>query len=482
MARLGWRGVGWLVGYAVALGFTHALVIAPAFGYMGYENVPPNIFLAIVLVPTYVLCARRLPSSWERPSTVIYWMLFLLVVAPVHVIPVFTSQLTAKVLLMVGAVVAAFWLLGYIYSVRIPAPHYRRPSPRVYWLAFALLWVALVGVVVSYYGLQLRFVALSEIYDVRDTYRDSFEYVPRAARYAITWLGNAIAPIAIGRGLITRRWLWVVFGVLTELFLVSITGFKQMLFASALVAAVVILVRVTDPKRIGGRVAVLVTTGVVVLTMVDFFRGTASLTTIAVRRLVLTAGMNTKYYFDFFTDHPFAFLGHGLFKRWVEYPYHLSPPFLIGEVYFGDANLSANANVWADAYANFGLVGVLGYTVVLAAALLFVDTVAQGVTKGLAIAGLAQSAFSLSNTALPTVFLTHGMLLAIFLVAFMPTEAATDEDDGRRSGGRFPLLRPRPTTGVTGASAPADPSSSRPKTQGRPDKGRPTTTGSEQDP
>src|SRR5690606_34649929 len=147
----------------------------------------------------------------------------LLVVAPVHVIVVFTSELTAELWLMVGAVAAAFWLLGFIYSVPLPSPHRRRPSPRVYWLAFSLLWLALVGTVISYYGLQFRFVALSEIYEVRDTYRDSFEYVPRVARYAITWLGNAIAPIAIGRGLVTRRWLWVVLGVVTVLFLVSIT-------------------------------------------------------------------------------------------------------------------------------------------------------------------------------------------------------------------------------------------------------------------
>jgi hypothetical protein len=192
--------------------------------------------------------------------------------------------------------------------------------------------------------------------------------------------------------------------------------------------------------------------------------------------LILTAGINTKYYFDFFTDHPFVYLGHGVFKRWVEYSYHLPPPFLIGEVYFGDANLSANANLWADAYANFGLVGVFGYTAVLAMALVFVDTVAQGVARGLAVAGLAQSAFSLSNTALPTVFLTHGLLLATVLIAFMPAETSTGGEGGR--WGRLPVLRRRAATSVPDVSAPAGPSPSptRPHTTSRPN------TGSEQDP
>ncbi|WP_020579211.1 oligosaccharide repeat unit polymerase [Actinopolymorpha alba] len=421
--RLGRRGLIWLVVYAIGLGASHFFVIAPSFAYLGFEKIPPNPLVAILMVPTYLLCARRLPASWERPSAIVYWMLFLVVVAPIHVLPVFTTDLSTPVWLMVGSVAAAFWLLGAIYSWQLPDIRRVALAPKVYWPVYGLLWLALIGVVVSYYGLQFRLVSLSEIYEIRDTYRDSFEQVPRVSRYAITWLGNVIAPIAIARGLMSRRWGWAILGVATELFLVSITGFKQMLFSSVFVAGVVILVKTTDLRRIGYRVAALVGAGVIGITAYDFFTGGWSISSIVVRRMVLTSAVNTKYHFEFFMANPKAYLGYGLLSRWVDYPYDLSPAFLIGQVYYGNPGTSANANIWADAYANFGLLGVFGFTAILGVVLIFIDSVARDVPRGLGIAALAQSAFSLSNTAMLTVFLTHGMLLAVFLVYFMPSDS-----------------------------------------------------------
>ena len=432
--RLGRNGVLWLVAYAFGLGVSHNLVIAPAFAYLGFEKVGPNPFVGILMLPTYVLCARRLPASWERPSTIVYWMLFVVVVAPIHVLPVFTTELSGPIWLMVGSVAAAFWLLGGIYSMPLPTIPRLALPPRLYWPLYALLWLVLVATVVSYYGFQLRWVSLSEIYEIRGNYRESFEQVPRMARYAITWLGNVVAPIAIARGLTTRRWLWAVLGVTTELFLVSITGFKQMLFSSILVAGVVILVKTTQISRLGYRVAALAGTGVFAVTAFDFSTGGWSLSSVFVRRMVLTTAVNTKYHYEYFTDNPKAHLGYGLLSRWVDYPYDLSPAFLIGKVYYGNPETSANANVWADAFANFGIPGVLAFTAILGAVLLFVDAISRGLPEGLAVAAFAQSAFSLSNTAMLTVFLTHGMLLAVALVFFMPAE---------QRAARPPPLRPR---------------------------------------
>ena len=423
VARLGWRGLIWLAAYAVALGACHYFVIAAPFGYFGYEDVPPNMLFFALTLPSYLLCARRLPASWERPSAIAYWMLFLFVVAPVHVLPAFITTPTMPVWLMVGSVAAAFWLLGGIYSVpllRIPRPVI---APRHYWRWFVIGWLLLIGVVVYYYGLRFQIVSMSDIYDVRDSYRESFAEVPRLARYPVTWLGNVVAPLAIARGLTTRRWLWALLGVATELYLVSLTGFKQMMFAALLVAGVVILVRTTDLRRVGYRVAALTTTGVIAVTTYDIVDGGYSVSSVLVRRLILTTAIQTKYHFEFFSDHPKAHLGYGLLARWVDYPYHLTPPFLLGEVYYGRPEMSANANLWADAYANFGLVGVFTFTGILALALLLFDSVTVNLPAAISIAALAQSAFSLSNTAMLTVFLTHGLILAALVVSFMPADA-----------------------------------------------------------
>jgi hypothetical protein len=441
----------WLLVYAVGLGASHFFVIAPSFAYLGFEKLGPNLLVAAVLLPSYLLCARRLPASWKRPSTIVYWMLFMIVVAPIHVVPVFTSGLSTPVWLMVGSVAGAFWLLGFIYSFRLPTLPRPRLPLRLYWPFFALVWLGLVSVVVAYYGLQFRWVALSEIYEVRDTYRDSFEQVPRFARYAITWLGNVIAPLAIARGLVTKRFAWTIVGVATELFLVSITGFKQMMFSWILVAAVVIVVRSTAISRVGYRVAALVGSGVFAVTAYDFFSGGWSLSSVLIRRMVLTSAVNTKYHYEFFQNNPKGLLGYGLLNRWVEYPYELPPAFLIGQVYYGNPETSANANIWADAFANFGLAGVFGFTAVLGVVLFFFDAIAKGLPDGLAIGAMAQSAFSLSNTAMLTVFMTHGLLLAVLMVSLMPVAEPLD----KTARGRPPSLRPRATRRSPPAAADA---------------------------
>ncbi|MFD2078615.1 hypothetical protein SAMN05421678_113106 [Actinopolymorpha cephalotaxi] len=448
VARVGGRTVAWLAVYALGLAACHYLVIAPAFAYLGFEKVPPNPLVAIVVAPTYLLCARRLPLSWERPSAIVYWMLFLVVVAPVHVLPMFITDRSTAVWLMVGGVAAAFWLLGGIYSV--PLWTFRPPAipARVYWPAYALLWLVMTGVVVGYYGLHLRLVSLSEIYAVRDTYRNSFGEVPKVATYVVPWLGNVIAPVAIARGLMTRRWSWAALGVLTELYLVSITGFKQLLFSSLLAAGVVVLARTTDLARIGRRVGVLAACGVFAVTVIDFARGGWGLSSILVRRLVLTSAVNTEYHFEFFLQNPKGHLGYGVLSHWVAYPYDLKPPFLIGQVFYGNPEMSANANLWADAYANFGLVGVFVFTGILAVVLHFADSAARGLPGGLALAALAQSAFSVSNTAMLTVFLTHGMLLAVAVVYLMPAGDDATRRKPRRPGLRR-IRRGPPRTGRT---------------------------------
>ena len=278
----------------------------------------------------------------------------------------FITDRSTAVWLMVGGVAAAFWLLGGIYSV--PLWTFRSPAvpARVYWAAYALLWLVMTGVVVGYYGLHLQTGDPVEIYAVRDTYRNSFGEVPKVATYVVPWLGNVIAPVAIARGLMTRRWSWVALGVLTELYLVSITGFKQLLFSSLLAAGVVVLARTTDLARIGRRVGVLAGCGVFAVTVIDFARGGWGLSSILVRRLVLTSAVNTEYHFEFFLQNPKGHLGYGVLSHWVAYPYDLKPPFLIGQVYYGNPEMSANANLWADAYANFGLVGVFVFTGILA--------------------------------------------------------------------------------------------------------------------
>jgi len=138
-------------------------------------------------------------------------------------------------------------------------------------------------------------------------------------------------------------------------------------------------------------------------------------------RMTALPGLLTGYYYEFFSTHPQAHLGHSIFKSFVAYPYAAEPPYLIGALYFHSASNDANANLWADAYANFGYTGILSFTLLLAILLWLYDSLAAS-PRDLRVAVLAIGlpAFALANGGLLTSLLTNGVLLAMLLVYFMP--------------------------------------------------------------
>lgn len=443
--RLGWRPVGWLVAYAVGLGIADYWLVAPLFAYLGFDRATPNVGVVAVLATSYVLCARRLPATWERPSSLVYWMLFVLVVAPVHVLPVFSEQRTAATWTMVFSIAVVFWGLGLIYDVR-PV---RIPRPALpawaYWLFVCMIWAGLVGTVLMAYGVHLRWVSLSEVYEVRDVFRESLDEVPTLAQYAVTWVGGVFAPLGIAHGMFHRRYAFVVAGVASELFLVSITGFKSLLFSSVLVAGLVVLVKVCDIRAIGRRLAPGLAIGVVIVFCFDMLTGRIELSSLFIRRMILTAGINTEHYFSYFSHWPKAHLGNSVLEQWVDYPYAVSPAKLIGRIFYGSPETSANANLWADAFSNFGLPGVFAFTVILAGLLYLLDSTAIDLPPGIPLIVFAMPTISLSNSAMLTTFVTHGFLVALLLVMLMPRDGRDPPDriarpdDRRATSGRHRL-------------------------------------------
>jgi hypothetical protein len=134
-------------------------------------------------------------------------------------------------------------------------------------------------------------------------------------------------------------------------------------------------------------------------------------------------GQLTSYYFDYFSSHPWAMLGDGTLKGLVPYPYDLPVPNLIAREYFGDPNIVANANIWADGYANFGYLGMLIATLILALTMMLLDAASKGLSLRLVALILVMPAVSLANSAMLTSILTQGLGLTLLLLYLHPRDA-----------------------------------------------------------
>ena len=95
---------------------------------------------------------------------------------------------------------------------------------------------------------------------------------------------------------------------------------------------------------------------------------------------------------------------------------------MIGQVYFEKDTMYANANFWADAYANFGYIGVLLYSSLLSWILWIYDSVTS--KKNFLVSSLMIMIFSLNicNTSLFVSLLTNSFLFTILLMYLQKEE------------------------------------------------------------
>jgi len=231
-------------------------------------------------------------------------------------------------------------------------------------------------------------------------------------------------------GAVRRRAGLVALGCVGQLLIYADTGYKSVLFSVALVPLVYLALALAS--RSFGLLAALATPALMVGAVIASpVTGHWSLTLST--RVFATPGHVGWYYYDFFSTHPQYHLSHSFLSWLGPRAYDVDPPQLIGAVYFHHQGTDANANLWSDAFANFGLAGMVGFTVVCGIVLLMIDALgrgrdARGAGPMLAIIGL-----SLASSGLFTTILTQGLAFACVLMALMPSSSDGTASSHRES-------------------------------------------------
>jgi hypothetical protein len=407
--------------FIALLDWSYAAMIAPRFSYMGfsYHAIPLGLRVgswALALAPSLWM-----PIALDRPSQVVYWFLYLLVLVPSMLVPAVALPLEwTSVLQLSGTLFCAFAVLGATFALprlRIPAV---RLSRLQFWLGFGLAAMALTGIVVKVFGLKLSLPSLGEVYGVRAEYKAALVEAGGPVGYAVTWLARVFYPVLLIHGFVRRNPVLFAAGLAGQLMLFSITGLKGVFFNALLVLTLAVVIERARARfglwAVGGALGV---TGLCVA--FDLATNGIILTGIFVRRLIVTPGLLTGFYYEFFSQHPKALLGHSLLSSLSDYPYDRPPSLVVGAQYFLQST-NANASVWSDALANFGLGGVIAFSVLLGGFLWIFDSAARGhdLRVSAVLAGIL--GLILANTAFLTTLLTHGAALMVVLLLVMPRE------------------------------------------------------------
>lgn len=414
--------------YVVALQVVYVHIIAPRFGYLGYtaRTLPIVVVFAASLLA--MLPASWLPLRLRRPSQIVYWALYLITYVPTVIVPFYVLRLPVSELMRYAAVLfMALSVLGLIY--RLPLLRVRRPAlPRqLYWGLIGLLTLGAIGIVLESFGVPRSLPSLASIYEVREDYRAELQAGGRLVALSITWLVNIVGPLLLAVGLVWRRWRPAAIGVGVELLAFAVTGYKSALLAPAAIVAVYVLIRYGS-QMLGSVLSIGAVALVGTAVFLDAITNQIILTSWLVRRLLVTPGLVAGRFFEFFSENGFAHLGHSVLAGIIQPPYALSPPELIGLAYDGRI-YSANANFWADGFANYGVTGILLATLVVAVVAYFTDSVSNRLAspnRQVITLLLIQPAITLSNSAVITSLVTHGLLMVVIVVLCAPRRFLPD--------------------------------------------------------
>jgi hypothetical protein len=154
--------------------------------------------------------------------------------------------------------------------------------------------------------------------------------------------------------------------------------------------------------------------------LADELQGGLLWTSLFARRFVITPGLLTSVYVDFFDENPSAMFGRSFLRWWVDSPYERSIALEVGQYLQPGGTVAANANLFADGFANFGHVGMVGTGLVLLAFLRFVDWAARGLPLTVAAMVMLMPSITLTNTSLTTAMLSHGLALGTLVLAVAP--------------------------------------------------------------
>jgi hypothetical protein len=404
----------------------------PIFGYLGYDYIPPSTGYLVIAWMLSALPSLWMPLSIDRPSKLIYWVLYLTVFIPSVTISLFANTDTsAEATKLMLTLFIGFAVVGLSYRWRLLKFSPSRVSSSRFWYGFTLAAGALAAWALVFFWGKLHIVSFSDIYDLRFSADDVI--ADTLLNYPLMLLPGAINPFLMAWGLYhKKRWLFLL-GALGQILVYSCVGTKGSVTSILFIPVIYLLLR-GDRSKFALKLTWSVVALFVGLMLSFIVAGEQSGPFLAIVLFVVflrtfaTNGLATLLYHSFFQMNPHTYFSHAKGFSWfIHYPYANPLGIEIGIYNMGDPTLDYSAHFWAtDGLGGFGLPGILLISVFCAFIFWVLDSVAKNHDPRLAALVITYSAYNIANGSLFTTLLSGGLGLLMVILYFMPREVSED--------------------------------------------------------
>jgi hypothetical protein len=414
----------------ILLSSVYGLVLLVFVIYMARMDIYPFPQLEIGS-PTFhsiavYLLLMSIPSFWapidlSKPSSTVYWILYLLVYLP-SVLMLFTiNNISVQSVLFFVSIMTSMYILSRIKKINILI----KPQASIRFQDLSVLLIVFVFILAILYlrlgfltAENLQYLSLNGVYEIRERFATvALDYgiaTRRITAILTSGLLYVVSPWLFVIGIMRNKKMYAFVGVVGWVCIFLIAGYRSAIMLPIGIFgfyATRILVKDGIKAMIGG-----LSFAIISSILVHYLLGIEYYPSF-VRRFLLTPGINTALYFDFFSQNQPIYY----FSRTLGfYPYD-NPDItsLMMQEYYGNEG-SLNANLWASEFARLLYVGPIFATSILTGIFIFIDSFSTEINSDLVSLLILAFSIPLINSSILQLILTHGIVGLLLLTYIHP--------------------------------------------------------------
>ena len=398
----------------VLLLYSYKFYVVDGFSYMGFSWTP-SLERSVVGFLCVNVLASCLTTKAEKVSDFLLAFHFLFPILPMIMIFI-ASGYDFEFLF---AICICFLILIFIVNIKPYMFNGIAINEFEFLNALTFIVCIVIGIIFALGGYKYFNLDIKKVYEFRQGASDN---LPAFFGYITPVVSKVLIPIMIVLSLKLKLKIHFLLGVLCSVLMFALTAHKSPLMYPIVVTFLYLLL--TKWRNLNVIYLGYISVIFILLLFAPISEIAETLSSMILRRtFVFPAFINTLYY-DYFSNNEFIYFSLSKVSLGlIDYPYYSRPGFLISAEYFGRPMQNSNTGWIGSGYMQFGFIGMAIYTLLLGGIIYLLNCLSIEKDWKLisaSMVGLFLSVFQ-SVDLLTTIF-THGLGVAILIVAFFPKQ------------------------------------------------------------
>ncbi|HBC95429.1 MAG TPA: oligosaccharide repeat unit polymerase, partial [Clostridium sp.] len=399
------------------VGYICSIKYYKSFNFVINSGILRRALVMLPLVIAVIYTVVFLLPNRIQGLTSLYWFLFLfLSITPLLVVYTMSGLGESKNSGIYIYIITAAAVIGVILVSRM---NFKIPQisvkPRVFWIGVVGFMIIGYSYLIYKLGLPTRILeSFQNVYAVRLNYRQE---AGRLTDYFVQWLGNIINPFILAYFIYKKKYKFAIIPVALQVVLYGYAAYKSQFAVLLLAPFFGMILRYGIKRSLIEKMMALA----VILGLAAFFLKKLSIYLLVIIRIFLWPSLIALEYYDFFWMYPKMLLSQSILGHFFKNIYNMDPNFYMATVYYGRPDMRLNVTWYGDAYMNFGIVGVILFSILLYFIMIIIKSVE---TKNIFLVGtiLFGGIMALFNGPILTTLLTNGLGLGLVLAYLLPKE------------------------------------------------------------